>query len=68
VEVLTGYSAHADRGELSAWLDAVKTSSPHLKDVFLVHGEPEAQDAFRDQLNARGYRARCPEPGAVVTG
>jgi len=67
VEVLTGYSAHADRGELTRWLDAVRETSPKLAAVHLVHGEPEAQDAFRAQLTARHYRVTCPEPGDIVT-
>jgi metallo-beta-lactamase family protein len=66
VEVLTGYSAHADRGELSHWLDAVRDTSPQLAAVHLVHGEPAAQDAFRADLAARGYRVDCPEPGDIV--
>jgi metallo-beta-lactamase family protein len=67
VEVLSGYSAHADRAGLMGWLDAVRTSSPHLADVFLVHGEPDAQDALAAQLAARGYRTSCPLPHTDVT-
>ena len=65
VEVLDGYSAHADRTELLAWLDAVRAQSPALGDVFLVHGEPAAQDAFAQRLQARDYRVTCPRPGEV---
>lgn len=67
VEVLSGYSAHADRTELQAWLDAVRTSSPRFSDLFLVHGERDAQDAFIATLAARGIRAAAPEPGSSVT-
>ena len=67
VEVLTGYSAHADRSGLQAWLDAARESSPRLRDLFLVHGEPEAQDALAEQLGARGYQVESPENGAIVT-
>lgn len=66
VEILNGYSAHADRTELQAWAEAVRASSPTLKDVFLVHGEPRAQDAFAEQLTARGFTVQCPAPGASV--
>jgi len=66
VEILNGYSAHADRTELRAWLDAVKGTSPALERVFLVHGEPGAQDAFAASLDAGGYRASCPAPGERV--
>ena len=67
VEVLTGYSAHADRVELRAWLDAVRTTSPRLRDVFLVHGERDAQDAFATIIAAGGYQVQAPEPGTSVT-
>jgi metallo-beta-lactamase family protein len=62
VEVLNGYSAHADRAGLIAWLDAVRATSPALRDVFLVHGEPGPQDALATQLRNAGYHVRCPEP------
>ncbi|MEO8622795.1 MAG: MBL fold metallo-hydrolase RNA specificity domain-containing protein, partial [bacterium] len=67
VEVLNGYSAHGDRTELSAWLDAVRQSSPHLSQVCLVHGEPAAQDAFSARLRANHYAVICPEAGDTVT-
>lgn len=62
VEVINGYSAHADRTELGSWLAAVKAGSPQLAGVHLVHGEPRAQDALKTALTARGYRVACPEP------
>jgi metallo-beta-lactamase family protein len=67
VEILSGYSAHADRTEMQTWLEATRATSPKLADVFLVHGEAQAQDAFQEQLGARGYRVSCPEPGTSVT-
>lgn len=66
VEVLNGYSAHADRTELQRWLEAVKGSSPSLERVFLVHGEPQAQDALAGRLEERGFKASCPMPGTRV--
>lgn len=63
VEVLNGYSAHAGRAELVQWLDAVRRASPGLDDVWLVHGEPAAQDALAGALTAFGYRVHCPTPG-----
>lgn len=62
VEVLNGFSAHADRTELGVWLDAVRATSPGLGTVYLVHGEPDAQDALKLQLAAKGYTVECPEP------
>ena len=67
VEILNGYSAHADRRELQEWLDAVRAKSPALKEVFLVHGEPEAQDALAEALRAKHYRVSVPEAGSDVT-
>jgi metallo-beta-lactamase family protein len=61
VEVLGGYSAHGDRSELQQWLDRVRADgrAPEptgaAPDVYLVHGEPEAQDAFAEQLRGGGY-------------
>ena len=66
VEILNGYSAHADRNELAAWLDAVKATSPHLGPVFLVHGEPEAQEAFGAAQRQRGHDVRVPSPGETA--
>jgi metallo-beta-lactamase family protein len=62
VEVLNGYSAHADRRELIAWLDAVRATSPAVKGVYLVHGEPGPQDALASALRNAGYEVTCPEP------
>lgn len=62
VEVINGYSAHADRTELRTWLDAVKVTSPKLAGVHLVHGEPKAQDELQTALIAKGYAVTCPSP------
>lgn len=65
VEILNGYSAHADRVELRMWLDAVRAKSPRLSCVWLVHGEPDAQDALSAALTADGYKVRAPASGDV---
>jgi metallo-beta-lactamase family protein len=62
VEVIDGYSAHADRTEMTAWLGRVKDKSPRLGPVWLVHGEAPVQDEFRASLMAKGYSVECPEP------
>jgi metallo-beta-lactamase family protein len=67
VEVLDGYSAHADRTGLVDWLAAVRATSPALRDVFLVHGEPGPQDALATKLRGAGYRVTCPEPFTRVS-
>jgi metallo-beta-lactamase family protein len=66
VEVINGYSAHADRTELANWLDAVHAGSPELSAVHLVHGEPHAQDALQTSLVAKGYNVNSPEPHARI--
>ena len=62
VVVIDGYSAHADRTEMIAWLSRVKETSPGLGPVWLVHGEPGVQDEFKTALVAHGYSVECPEP------
>lgn len=70
VEVLAGYSAHGDRHELQRWLDVVREGNPGGKPpvVHLVHGEPEAQDAFAEQLRSAGYSSvSAPEWHSTTT-
>jgi len=67
VEVIDGYSAHADRTEMIAWLGRVKEKSPRLGPIWLVHGEAPVQDEFRAALVARGYRVECPEPHTTLS-
>jgi metallo-beta-lactamase family protein len=63
VEVMNGYSAHADRRELQKWLQGTGVKAP----VCLVHGEPPAQAALIEQLTAAGYKVTAPAPGDRVT-
>ena len=67
VEIINGYSAHADRTELTNWLDKVQMNSPELGPVWLVHGEPEVQDEFAISLAAKGYSVSSPEPHTRVS-
>lgn len=62
VEIINGYSAHADRTEMAMWLGRVRDKSPQLGPIWLVHGEPLVQDEFRTALIAKGYSVECPEP------
>ncbi len=43
VDILHGLSAHADRKELAAWLDAI----PGVQKVALHHGDEDAQEGFQ---------------------
>jgi metallo-beta-lactamase family protein len=65
VEIITGYSAHADKTELISWLDRVKDASPGLGPIWLVHGEAEVQDEFKTTLASKSYKAMCPEPATI---
>jgi len=62
VVVINGYSAHADRTELGSWIDRVREHSPQLRQVWLVHGEPAAQDELATTLGAKGLTVGCPSP------
>jgi metallo-beta-lactamase family protein len=62
VEVIDGYSAHADRNEMTSWLGRVKDKSPKLGPIWLVHGEALVQDEFKAALMSKGYSVECPEP------
>jgi metallo-beta-lactamase family protein len=53
VEELNAFSAHADYTEALAWLKTIDTS--RLKRIFLVHGEPRAQAAFKKYLGEHGF-------------
>jgi metallo-beta-lactamase family protein len=53
IEEIDGFSAHADYEEMGDWLDEIDTSN--LKNVFLVHGEPKEQRAFKSYLEGKGY-------------
>jgi metallo-beta-lactamase family protein len=54
ISLLDGLSGHADGAELCRWLD--ESSLPGSTQIRLVHGDPEALDAFRDYLRQRSSR------------
>ena len=66
VEVLNGYSAHGDRHELLRWIDGVREQSPGLHQVHLVHGEPQSQEVFGNELLMRGLNVTAPSRGSTV--
>jgi metallo-beta-lactamase family protein len=55
--VLDGFSAHADRDGLIEW---ASSGPAKPADVFLVHGEPDAQAPIKAALEQRGYRVTVP--------
>lgn len=57
-------SAHADAGEILAWLRGFPRA-PRL--TFVVHGEPHAADALRRRIGEElGWECRVPEHGERV--
>ncbi|HEU5326078.1 MAG TPA: MBL fold metallo-hydrolase, partial [Candidatus Limnocylindria bacterium] len=66
VRSISGFSAHADQHELEAWLGhfgrAGNASDGRPKRVFVVHGDPDAAEAFatriRDELGMDPHIAR----------
>ena len=61
-QLICHLSAHADRDELTAWLEASKLAP---KRVFVTHGEPAAARAFSQHLTTRfGWDATVPADGA----
>jgi metallo-beta-lactamase family protein len=59
IQKMDGLSAHADRGGLEAFVNAHKKT---LRDAFIVHGEPEAADAFAGWISGN-TQARAIVPG-----
>jgi len=54
-----GFSAHADRDELLAWVTSLQTPP---RRVFVNHGEAEAATSFRDFLRERtGWGVEAPD-------
>lgn len=60
VNVVDGFSAHADADEIMDWV----TSTPKLpRTVFITHGEVDASDALAQRLRAAGMTAITPALG-----
>lgn len=58
IESIPGFSAHADRDELTRWLSGMPRAP---RGVFVTHGEPEAAAAFAQHLGERfGWQASVP--------
>ncbi|MGC9328493.1 MAG: MBL fold metallo-hydrolase RNA specificity domain-containing protein, partial [Candidatus Hinthialibacter sp.] len=51
VRVINAYSGHADKDGLDAFALA---SNGKLKNLFLVHGEPDQSEAMAERLRAKG--------------
>jgi len=63
IHTLGGLSAHGDQDDLARWYECMENQPP----VYLVHGEPEAQEEFRTYLAGRcGAAVHLPKPGDVL--
>ena len=52
VRSISGFSAHADQHELEAWLGHFGKAGGSPKTVFIVHGDPDAAEAFADRVRS----------------
>lgn len=67
VEIINGFSAHADRNELLAYADHLNSADGRLKQVFVVHGEEESSLALAEGIRAQGVpNVLVPQPGQEV--
>ena len=65
IRSISGFSAHADEAELLEWVGAFvagrKAGDPGVpRRVFVVHGDPEAQDALAPRIVALGLDPYIP--------
>jgi len=72
IRSISGFSAHADESELLDWLrnfGAGKKAGDagFPKTVFLVHGDPEAQQAMEPKVAALGFTTHVPHWRERVT-
>lgn len=59
-----GFSAHADRDEMTRFL---KESGLSIKKIAVVHGEEDQSLAFAEHLKSEGYDAFVPTVGETVS-
>jgi metallo-beta-lactamase family protein len=65
VRSITGFSAHADEPQILTWLghfiEGRKAGDPGVpRQIFIVHGDPEAQQAIQPKIAALGLPASAP--------
>jgi metallo-beta-lactamase family protein len=61
VDSIGELSGHADQRELLQWMEPIV---PTLKKIFLVHGEPDAQQTLKSEIE-KLYKLEvlCPKRG-----
>ena len=66
IQMLEGFSAHADAAQIVAWMEAI--TAPRPAKVFLVHGEGQAQEALKERIQEElGWEVYAPFLGDIVT-
>ncbi len=66
VVVFNSLSAHADSDELIYYVN--KFSRDRMKEIFLVHGEPDQQEKFANRLTLNHFKSvRIPKKGEYFT-
>jgi metallo-beta-lactamase family protein len=60
VVTINGFSSHADREDLLAWIEPTGSAR-----VFLVHGEPPVMETFAGELRGRGREVIIPAQDAT---
>ncbi|MFH1009658.1 MAG: MBL fold metallo-hydrolase [bacterium] len=64
VKILNSFSGHADRNGLLQYMGKIRKSSPRLREVFVVHGEPDQSLPFIETLkNWNAFQVHYPEEG-----
>jgi len=63
VFTIGGLSAHADQPALLGWLAHFRRAPGR---TWVVHGEPLAARALRDEIRRKGWHAEMPAPGQIA--
>ena len=60
VRSISGFSAHADESELLDWVRHFSVAERRPRQVFIVHGDPEAAQAIEPKIRAMGLDTHRP--------
>jgi metallo-beta-lactamase family protein len=63
VFTIGGLSSHADQTALLGWLGSFKRPP---RQTWVVHGEPLAAGALRDEIRRKGWSAQVPSPAQTI--
>ncbi len=64
IEIMDSFSAHGDRDEMR---DFIQNQKSRLKKLFLVHGEYDTQQSWKNFLVQNGFKnIEIPEKGSVI--